>query len=140
MAESQADIPAGLPSTAAGIYGYLGYEMVRLMERLPDRHDRGLETPDALLMRPTMLAVFDTVKDELYLTSPVYVRTGVTARQAYEGAQGKIDDAKACFTSAAKEEKALGYREPPNYIRPVGETEGAAMLAAGKWAEAKLAF
>ncbi|MEO8757459.1 MAG: anthranilate synthase component I [Devosia sp.] len=95
VAESQADIPAGLPSTAAGIYGYLGYEMVRLMEKLPDRHDRGLDTPDALLMRPTMLAVFDTVKDELYLTAPVYVRAGVTARHAYEGAQGKIDDAVA---------------------------------------------
>jgi anthranilate synthase component 1 len=93
VAESQADIPAGLPSTAAGIYGYLGYEMVRLMERLPDRHDRGLNLPDALLMRPTMLAVFDTVKDELYLTAPVYVRRGVTARQAWEGAQAKIDEA-----------------------------------------------
>ncbi len=95
VAESQADIPEGLPSTAAGIYGYLGYEMVRLMERLPDRHDRGLDLPDALLMRPTMLAVFDTVKDELYLTAPVYPRPGVTARQGWESAQGKIDDAVA---------------------------------------------
>jgi anthranilate synthase component 1 len=93
VAESQADIPPGLPSTAAGIYGYLGYEMVRLMEVLPDRHDRGLGLPDALLMRPTMLAVFDTVKDELYLTAPVYVRDGVTGRQAWEGAQAKIDEA-----------------------------------------------
>src|SRR6187549_3292401 len=42
VAESQADIPEGLPSTAAGIYGYLGYEMVRLMEHLPDRHGAGL--------------------------------------------------------------------------------------------------
>jgi anthranilate synthase component 1 len=95
VAESQADIPEGLPSTAAGIYGYLGYEMVRLMERLPDRHDRGLDLPDALLMRPTMLAVFDTVKDELYLTAPVYPRKGVTPRQAWESAQNKIDDAVA---------------------------------------------
>jgi anthranilate synthase component 1 len=93
VAESQADIPSGLPSTAAGIYGYLGYEMVRLMERLPDRHDRGLGLPDALLMRPTMLAVFDTVKDELYLTAPVYVRPGVSAKQAWESAQAKIDEA-----------------------------------------------
>jgi anthranilate synthase component 1 len=93
VAESQADIPEGLPSTAAGIYGYLGYEMVRLMERLPDRHGPGLGLPDALLMRPTMLAVFDTVKDELYLTAPVYPRPGVTTRQAWEGARAKIDEA-----------------------------------------------
>src|SRR3569623_610398 len=95
VAESLVVISAGLPSTAAGIYGYLGYEMVRLMESLPDRHDRGLDLPDALLMRPTMLAVFDTVKDELYLPAPVYPRAGVTPRQAWEGAQGKLADAVA---------------------------------------------
>src|SRR5690349_9010900 len=60
VAESQADVPEGLPSTAAGIYGYLGYDMVRLMEVLPDRHDRGLALPDAVLMRPSVLAIFDT--------------------------------------------------------------------------------
>ena len=95
VAESQAEVPAGLPSTAAGIYGYLGYEMVRLMEVLPDRHDRGLDLPDALLMRPTVLAVFDTLKDELYLTAPVYVRSGVSAKQAWESAQARIDEATA---------------------------------------------
>src|SRR5690606_12759492 len=95
VAESQADIPEGLPSTAAGIYGYLGYEMVRLMERLPDRHGPGLGLPDALLMRPTVLAIFDTLKDELYLTAPVYVRSGVSARQAWESAHARIDDAVA---------------------------------------------
>jgi tetratricopeptide (TPR) repeat protein len=55
-------------------------------------------------------------------------------------AKGKADEAKALFATAAKEQKALGYREPPNYIRPVGEAEGAAMLGAGKWADAKAAF
>ena len=44
-------------------------------------------------MRPSVLAIFDTLKDELYLTAPVYVRDGVTARQAYEGAEARIDDA-----------------------------------------------
>jgi tetratricopeptide (TPR) repeat protein len=55
-------------------------------------------------------------------------------------AQGKIREAKARFASAAKDEQALGYREPPNYIRPVGESEGAAMLAASEWAAAKAAY
>lgn len=95
VAESQADVPPGLPSTAAGVYGYLGYDMVRFMEDLPERADTGLGLPDALLMRPSLLAVFDTLKDELYLTAPVYLRTGVSARQAWEAAQGRIDDAIA---------------------------------------------
>jgi anthranilate synthase component 1 len=95
VAESQAEVPQGLPSTAAGIYGYLGYDMVRQMEVLPDRHEDELGFPESVLMRPTVLAVFDTVKDELYLTAPIYVREGVTARQAWESAQGRIDDAVA---------------------------------------------
>ncbi len=95
VAESQTDVPAGLPSTAAGIYGYLGYDMVRLMEVLPDRHPHDLPFPDAVLMRPSVLAIFDTLKDELYLTAPVYVRPGITAKQAWESAHSRIDEASA---------------------------------------------
>ncbi len=55
-------------------------------------------------------------------------------------ARGKVAEAKDLFAKAAQQEKALGYREPPNYVRPVGETEGAAMLAAGDWAAARAAY
>ena len=61
-------------------------------------------------------------------------------RGSVVAAQGNIDDAKSLFARAAKEEKALGYREPPIYIRPVGETEGAAMLRARRSKDAKAAF
>jgi tetratricopeptide (TPR) repeat protein len=50
------------------------------------------------------------------------------------------DDAKKLYAQAAQEEKALGYREPPAYIRPVGETEAAAFLAAADWSGAKAAY
>jgi len=93
VAESQAEVPEGLPSTAAGIYGYLGYDMVRHMEVLPDENPDDMGLPDAFLMRPSLLAVFDTLKDELYITAPVYVRDGVSAKQAWESAQSRIDDA-----------------------------------------------
>ncbi|HWA17518.1 MAG TPA: anthranilate synthase component I [Devosia sp.] len=92
VAESQVDVPEGLPSTAAGIYGYLGYDMVRQMEVLPERHPAEMGTPDAILMRPSVLAIFDTLKDELYVTAPVYVRAGTNAKQAWEGAQARIDE------------------------------------------------
>src|SRR5690606_4747158 len=49
--------------------------------------------PDAVLMRPSVLAIFDTLKDELYLTAPVYPRASITARQALESANLRIDDA-----------------------------------------------
>jgi len=132
VAESQADVPAGLPSTAAGIYGYLGYEMVRLMEVLPDRHGPGLGFPDAILMRPTVLAVFDTLKDELYVTAPVYVRTGVEAGQAWESAQSRIDDAVARlgrtlpYVASAPEVDSVAVTSnttPAEYARMVGDAK-----------------
>jgi tetratricopeptide (TPR) repeat protein len=52
----------------------------------------------------------------------------------------KTEDAKSLFEQAAQEEKALGYREPPIYIRPVGETEAAAMMAVADWTDAKAAY
>lgn len=95
IAESQAEVPEGLPSTAAGIYGYLGYDMVRQMEVLPDSNPDEMGEPDSILMRPSLLAVFDTLKDELYLTAPVYVNADITPKQAWEAAQSRIDDAVA---------------------------------------------
>ena len=55
-------------------------------------------------------------------------------------AQGKATDAKTLFDQAAKAEKALGYHEPPGYIRPVAETEAAAMMAIGDWTDATAAY
>jgi anthranilate synthase component 1 len=91
--QSQIDVPEGLPPTASGIHGYLGYDMVRQMEKLPDENPDLMGLPDAILMRPSILAIFDTLKDELYLTAPVYPREGVTARQALEAAFSRLDDA-----------------------------------------------
>lgn len=50
------------------------------------------------------------------------------------------DKAKELFAQAAREEKALGYHEPPAYIRPVGETEAAAFVSAGDWSDAMAAY
>ena len=55
-------------------------------------------------------------------------------------AQGKSTDAHSMFDKAAQAGKALGYHEPPNYIRPVGETEAAAMLALNDWTDARAAY
>jgi len=93
LAESRITLPSELPTNAAGVYGYLGYDMVRFMERLPDSNPDTLGVPEALMMRPSVVAVFDTVKDQLFLTAPVYPRAGVSARQAFEAARARIDEA-----------------------------------------------
>lgn len=132
VAESQADVPEGLPSTAAGIYGYLGYEMVRQMEVLPDKGAPGLGFPDAVLMRPSILAVFDTLKDELYLTAPVYVRPGITARQAWEAAQSRIEDAIARLARPLAPLPDLSGLEKIEVKSNTSAAEYAAMVARAK--------
>lgn len=49
-------------------------------------------------------------------------------------------EAKAVFVRAQNQEKSLGYHEPPLYVRPVGETEAAALFAAGDFVGAKAAY
>ena len=55
-------------------------------------------------------------------------------------AQGRKTDAHEEFAKAALAEKNLGYHEPPNYIRPVGESEAAAMLSMSDWTDARAAY
>jgi tetratricopeptide (TPR) repeat protein len=55
-------------------------------------------------------------------------------------AKKQIDAAKKLYAQASREEKDLGYHEPPGYVRPVAETEAAAMLSVGAWSDAKAAY
>lgn len=93
LAESALEPPVGAPPMAAGIFGYLGYDMVRQMERLGSRPEGGLDTPDALFMRPTVVAVFDNVRQEISLFAPVRPEQNVAARAAYSRASERLADA-----------------------------------------------
>ena len=80
LRESALAVPSGLPPMVAGVFGYLGYDMVRQMERLPSAPQDDLGLPDAVLLRPSLFAVFDNVRDELTLAAPV--RSGTAAAEA----------------------------------------------------------
>jgi anthranilate synthase component 1 len=90
IAESLIDLPEELPPMAAGLVGYMGYDMVRLMEKLPAPNPDPLGTPDGLFVRPTLMAVFDSVKDLVILVTPVRPQPGVSAEAAYSRAQDRI--------------------------------------------------
>ncbi len=97
IAESAIALSADLPPMAAGVFGYLGYDMVRLMERLPPANPDRLHVPDAVLVRPTIMAVFNSVRDELTLVTPVRPRPGVTAKAAYEAGVERLETAMAAL-------------------------------------------
>jgi anthranilate synthase component 1 len=71
VAESAIELPDALPPMAAGIFGYLGYDMVREMESLGPPNPDPLGFPDAILIRPTVVVVFDAVRDEITVVTPV---------------------------------------------------------------------
>ncbi|WP_051134480.1 anthranilate synthase component I [Methylocystis sp. ATCC 49242] len=91
IAESAVPQATQLPPMAAGVFGYLGYDMVRQMERLAPAKEDKIGVPDALLLRPTVMVVFDTVRDEISIVTPVRPRAGVTAKAAYEAALARLD-------------------------------------------------
>ncbi|THD44622.1 MAG: anthranilate synthase component I [Bradyrhizobium sp.] len=99
LAESRIDLPPGLPPMSAGVFGYLGYDMVRRMERLAPAKPDPIGTPDALLIRPTTMVVFDSARDEMIVVTPVRPVAGVSPRAAYESAQSRLDAVVAALES-----------------------------------------
>ena len=93
IAESRIDLPEGLPAASAGLFGYLGYDMIRLVENLPDVNPDPLGLPDAMMLRPTVVAVLDGVKGDVTVVSPAWVSDGQSARAAYAQAAERVMDA-----------------------------------------------
>jgi anthranilate synthase component 1 len=134
IGESALPLGDDLPPMAAGLFGYLGYDMVRLMERLPEPNPDALGVPDAILIRPTVMVVFDAVRDEVSLIAPVRPQAGVSARAAYETALARIES----VTFALERPLPFEDRTDPTRIAfepPVSNTtpeEFGAMVAAAK--------
>ncbi len=89
---SRIDFDPALPKMSAGVFGYLGYDTVRLIEDLPNINPDPIGIPDGLFIRPTLVAVFDAVKDEIILSTPARPKDGVSARAAYTQACERLQE------------------------------------------------
>jgi len=94
IAESRIDLPDDLPAASAGLFGYLGYDMIRLVEHLPNVNPDPLDLPDAVMLRPSVVAVLDGVKGEVILVAPAYAGGGLSAKAAYAQAAERVMDAQ----------------------------------------------
>jgi anthranilate synthase component 1 len=90
IADSRIALPPHLPPPSAGVFGYLGYDMVRLMEDLPRPNPDPIGIPDAILMRPTVIVVFDAVQDSITVVTPARPQDGVAAEVAYARATERL--------------------------------------------------
>ena len=90
LSESEITLPEGLPPMSAGTFGYMGYDTVRLIEALPEMVPDALGVADAILVRPTLIVIFDSVKDEMTVVTPVRPQPEQDAFSAYAGAQARL--------------------------------------------------
>ncbi len=108
IAECAIDMPEGMPAVSAGLFGYLGYDMIRLVENLPDVNPDPIGLPDAVLMRPSVIAVLDGVKGEVTLVAPAWAASGLSARAAYAQAAERVMDALRDLDRAPAAQRDLG--------------------------------
>ena len=97
VAESRIDLPAPLPPMAAGLFGYMGYDAIRLIEAIPDTNPDDLRVPDGLFLRPTLICIFDRLDDVATIITPVWPTDGIAAGAAFDMARTCLADAVADF-------------------------------------------
>ena len=72
---SKINLPEFLPPMAAGLIGYLGFDTIRLSENINSINQSKLKLPDGLFIRPTIMLIFDSVKDIITIVTPIFLNT-----------------------------------------------------------------
>lgn len=93
LQQSVINLPKELPQSSAGLFGYFGYDMVRHVENLPNLNKDTIGLPDAMFIRPSIIAVLDGVKGEVILVAPVFYEPKVDEKKAFKKAKEKISSA-----------------------------------------------
>ncbi|MEL7489589.1 MAG: anthranilate synthase component I [Pseudomonadota bacterium] len=135
--ESRIDLPEDAPPMAAGVFGYFGYDLVRQIERLPNRPPAAVDAPDAIFIRPTLIAVFDNIKQEIILVAPVRPEAGVSARAAYARAAERLSDAVTDLSAPVAAPRAPST-QPTDEIEAISNTPQADYLAMVKKAQEEI--
>jgi anthranilate synthase component 1 len=112
IGRSRIDLPPSLPPPAAGLFGVFGYDMARLVEPLPDVNPDPLSLPDAVVIRPSIVAIFDAIAQEIILVTTVRP-DGISAPAAYEAAQARL---RAVMDDLARPLPAAPPRQAPAHL------------------------
>ena len=93
VASCRIDVPAELPPALSCVVGYFGYETIGLVEKLPRAPQSELALPaDMLFARPTLVLVFDSLSDALFVIAPLWAGAG-DPDALIERAGERIDEA-----------------------------------------------
>ncbi len=81
----------GVPRFSGGMVGYVGYDLVRFFERLPERAHDDLDLPDQYLMLVDTFLLFDNVAQKIKVVAHAFLNDETDLRTAYDAACAKID-------------------------------------------------
>jgi anthranilate synthase component 1 len=108
---------------AIGLFGALGYDMIRLVEPLGPAKPDKLGLPDSVMTRPSIVAVFDSIGQEIVLTTPVRPQAGVSARAAYDAAVARLAETEADLRRPLARPAPGPQREQPAPVSPVSRAD-----------------
>ncbi len=131
VARSRLDLPEGLPPMSAGVFGAIGYDMIRLVERLPDINPDPLDLPDGLMIRPSMVAIFDAIAQEIILVTTVRP-SEITAKAAYDDAKARLAEVASDLKGAAPPLTGAAQPEPDRFTTPVSREDYHRIVARAK--------
>ncbi len=89
--KSRLEIPAQLPPMAAGLIGFMGYDMIKQVEKLPHNNPDNINIPDGCFMRPRVSIIHDSVDAVTYIVAPVW-ELNQEPEIAYNNACNIIED------------------------------------------------
>ena len=110
------DIAAGRFTAQPG--GALGYDTIRLVEKLPNVNPDPLNLPDGVMARPSIVAIFDAIAQEILLVTAVRP-DGSSAADAYAAAQARLEAVAADFHKPAPPLAGTAQPEPDRFTTPV---------------------
>jgi anthranilate synthase component 1 len=109
IGRSRIDLPDGLPPPAAGLFGVFGYDLARLIEPLPNANPDPLKLPDAIVIRPSIVAIFDAIAQEIILVTTVRPSVA-SARTAFDAAHARL---RSVMDDLARPLAPAPTRHPP---------------------------
>ncbi|MEZ5244353.1 MAG: anthranilate synthase component I [Acidimicrobiales bacterium] len=128
----------GLPPLHGGLIGYLGYDVVREVEHLPDVPEDDLGYPDAVVSMIGELAVYDHWKQRVVLIANALIADDADAAAidaAYDDALARLDALAADGARSIDEplvEPATRDEEIPEVTSTMGEAVYCAAVEAAR--------
>ncbi len=133
LEESKFELPENTPPMASGLFGYMGYDMVRLAENVPDDNPSTIDVPDGQYIRPTIIAVFDTIEDRVTVVTPIWPTSELSAEQAYEQALARLGTVLDDFASnLPRQQSDINLARLPEPTSNMTQDEYHEVIAKGK--------